>query len=203
MALSPDEHQAVEAAFNAAQARTRAPIACVLASASSDYAIMPMFWSGLATLATPWPLLLFTALSAERIFIAQLVVCLVSLAVLSWGPLRVALTPSRARRAQAHRAALVQYSLRGLDRAAEQNGVLLYVSLTERYARVIAHPGASRVISAGQWQGLIDVLTADLGGRGLAEALRGAAVRCADLLEIEYPADRSAHAPEGHRFHAI
>src|ERR1700688_885512 len=145
---------------------------------------MPLLWSSLLALATPWPLLIFTRLPAEHIFLAQLVVCLAAMAILSLPPLRVLLIPRRVRRANAHRAALVQYSVRGIDRA----GVLIYVSLAERYARVIADEGACGVVGAAQWQGVVDALVADLGSGETARAMSNAATRCADLLAPEFPA---------------
>ena len=108
MALNAEESRAVEAAFEAAQTRTRAPLVGVLAAASSDHALMPVLWSGLLALATPWPLLILTRLSAERIFLTQLLVCLVAMAVLSLPRVRVLLVSRRARRTHAHRAALVR-----------------------------------------------------------------------------------------------
>jgi putative membrane protein len=203
MTLSVGDAQRVEAAFDAANLRTRGPLVGVLASASSDYTFMPLLWSGLITLATPWPLLVFTLLSAERIFLIQLVVCLVSLTALSYPPLRVLLTPPRVRRANAHRAALVQYALRGLDRAHDRNGVLIYLSLAEHYARIVADQGACRVVSTAQWQAVVDSLVADVRSLGPVHALSNAAARCADLLETEFPADPLAQPLPIHRFHVV
>ena len=202
-ALSEEDVQRVEAAFDEANLRTRGPLVGVLAEASSDYAFMPLLWSGLLTLATPWPLLVFTELSAERIFLIQLVVCLLSVTALSYAPLRVFLTPSRVRRANAHRAALVQYAVRGLDRAYDRNGVLIYLSLAEHYARIVADEGACQVVSKAQWQAVVDALVADVRSRGPVEALSNAAARCADLLEAAFPADLSAPPLQVHRFHVV
>jgi putative membrane protein len=203
MALSAEQSRAVEAAFAAAQARTRAPLVGVLAAASSDHALMPVLWSGLLALAAPWPLLIFTRLSAERIFLAQLAVCVVALAALSLPRVRVLLISRGARRAHAHRAALVQYSVRGIDRAPDRAGVLVYVSLAERYARVIADEGACRIVSAAQWQSVVDELVADLGGGHTARAMSNAATRCADLLAPDFPANAGAAMPHGQRFHVV
>jgi putative membrane protein len=203
MTLSVEDAQRVEAAFDAANLRTRGPLIGVLAEASSDYAFMPLLWSGLITLATPWPLLVFTQLSAERIFLIQLVVCLVSLTALSFAPMRVLLTPPRVRRANAHRAALVQYVVRGLDRAFERNGVLIYLSLAEHYARIVADQGACQVVTTAQWQAVVDTLVADVRSRGPVEALSNAAARCADLLEVDFPADSDARPLPLHRFHVV
>jgi len=203
MALSAEQSRAVEAAFAAAQARTRAPLVGVLAAASSDHALMPVLWSGLLALAAPWPLLIFTRLSAERIFLAQLAVCVVALAALSLPRVRVLLISRGARRAHAHRAALVQYSVRGIDRAPDRAGVLVYVSLAERYARVIADEETCRIVSAAQWQSVVDALVADLGGGQTARAMSNAAARCADLLAPEFPADPAVGAAPRQRFHLV
>jgi putative membrane protein len=193
----------IEAVFAAAQQRTRAPIVCVLARASAQYEFAALAWSGIIGLITPWPLIVFTQLSAQRIFLAQLIVCFVATAILSLTPLRYKLTPLRVRRANAHRAALAEFAVRGLDHAGERNGVLIYVSLAERYARVVAAEGAAQAIAQSQWQGLVDALTADLRGRGSAEALINAAGRCADLLAPVFPPQSDAPPQHRQHFHVV
>ena len=198
MAIDALQKAAIEAAFSAAQQRTRAPIVCVLARASANYEFSPLLATGLLGLLTPWPLLMFTNLSAQRIFLAQLVVCFVASAILMLSPLRLLLTQRGGRRANAHRAALAQFQLRELDRIAERSGVLVYVSLAERYARVIAAESAAQAISQGQWQTFVDALVADMRERGPAEALTNAAARCADVLASPFP---PTGAPPQHRQH--
>ncbi|MGD1038624.1 MAG: hypothetical protein ABR878_15915 [Roseiarcus sp.] len=203
MPVDPSQEANIEAAFSAAQQRTRAPLVCVLARASGNYEFAPLLWSGLLGLLTPWPLLVFTRLSAQRIFIAQLAVCFAAMAILSLPPLRDLLTPLRLRRANAHRAALAQFSVRGLDRAGERNAVLVYVSLAERYARVIAADAAAQAIAQSQWQGLVDALIADLRERGSAEALANVAARCADLLAPAFPPASDAAPQHRQHFHVV
>jgi putative membrane protein len=93
--------------------------------------------------------------------------------------------------------------VRRIDHSAERAGVLVYVSLAERYARVIADEGACRVVSATQWQGLVDGLVADLGGGETAQAMSNAAARCADLLAPAFPPDNGSTMPRGQRFHVV
>jgi putative membrane protein len=198
MPIDALQKAAVEAAFRAAQRRTRAPIVCVMARASANYEFAPLLATGFLGLLTPLPLLMFTNLSAQRIFLAQLVVCFAASAILTLSPLGLMLTPRGARRANAHRAALAQFQLRELDRIAERSGVLVYVSLAERYARVIAAESAAQAISQGQWQTFVDALVADIRERGPAEALTSAAARCADMLASPFPPNG---APPQHRQH--
>jgi putative membrane protein len=202
MPIDALQKSTIEAAFSAAQQRTRAPIVCVLARASASYEFAPLLASGFLGLLTPWPLLMFTQLSAQRIFLAQLVVCFVASAILMLSRLRFLLTPRSAQRANAHRAALTQFQLRELDRIAERSGVLIYVSLAERYARVIAAESAAQAIAQGHWQAFVDALVVDIRERGPAEALASAASRCADVLAPAFP---PTGAPPQHRqhFHVI
>ena len=202
MPIDARQEAEIEAAFSAAQQRTRAPIVCVLAHASANYEFAPLLASGLLGLLTPWPLMVFTQLSAQRIFLAQLVVCLVASAILMLTPLGLRLTPRRLQRANAHRAALAQFQLRELDRIGERSGVLVYVSLAERYARVVAAEAAAQAIPQVQWQAFIDALVADIGKRGPAEALTRAAPRCAEALAPAFPP--TAEPPQRRQhFHMI
>ena len=112
-------------------------------------------------------------------------------------PLRLLLTPRRARRAHAHRAALAQFHLRGLDRG-ERSGILVFVSLAERYARVIPAKSAAKAIAQSEWQAFVDLLVADLRARGPADALASAGPRCATLLAPAFPPTGDAPEPRQH-----
>jgi putative membrane protein len=200
--LSHEEAARIEAAIRAAQARSTGQIACVFARASSHYETMPLIWSALVALATPWPLLAFTDLAAERIFVAQLALFLLAFAVLSLPNLRLRLTPPSVRRANAHRAALEQFLIRGLTHCPERNGILIYVSLAERYARIIADDGAAKAVTQRQWKAVVDRLTAAMKAGRAEDALVGAAKECGDLLAQHFPA-HDGGAPTFQRFHML
>ncbi|WP_158815341.1 TPM domain-containing protein [Methylocapsa sp. S129] len=203
MVLAHEEAVRIEAALRAAQARSSGQIVCVLARASAHYEIMPLIWSALIALATPLPLLFFTELSAERIFIAQLAIFLVTLAVLSLPSLRLLLTPRSVRRANAHRAALEQFVLRGATHCAERNGILIYVSLAERYARIVADDGAAKAIDQSQWRAIVDKLTNAMKTGATGDALIGAATHCGDLLARHFPPHEGRAAQVFQRFHVL
>ncbi len=191
----------IEAAFAAAQARSAAPLVCVVAECSADYALGPSLGAAALALATPWPLIAFADLSAIRVFAIQLAVFAVALAVLAFAPVRAALASRARRRSACHRAAVVQFALRGLDRAPARNGALLYISLTERYARVIADTGLE--IPQEAWRGLIDELAASLRSGDATTGLTRAARRMGDLLAEVFPAIPGACTPEVKRFHML
>jgi putative membrane protein len=202
MTIPREEAARIEAALRAAQARSSGQIVCVLARASSHYEMMPLVWSALIALAAPWPLLLFTELAAERIFIAQLALFLAALGMLSLPALRLRLTPRSVRRANAHRAALEQFVLRGVTHCAERNGILIYVSLAERYARIVADDGAAKVIAQAEWRTIVAALTDQMKSGDTGDALMDAATKCGELLARHFPA-HDASAPTFQRFHIL
>ena len=160
--LTPQAEREIAAAFAAARAKTRAPLQGVLAQTSSDYALVPVLLAAVAAILAPWWWLRRADMAPSQVFFDQLLLFAVLLALASLARVRVALAPAALKRSAGHRAALVQFALRGLDRAPARNGVLLYVSLGERYARIVADAGWDARVSHAEWRAVIDALSADM-----------------------------------------
>jgi putative membrane protein len=201
MILDEAEATRVEAAFDQAQLRTRAPLVCVLAGASASRDAEFLLGACILALATPLPLLLFTELSAQRIYVAQLLVAIVAAVLGSLPPVRRWLVPKRAARSAGHRAALAQFVLRGVDRS--QCGALVYVSLAEHYVRIVPAEDAARAISHEQWQAAVDEALGPLAAGATEAALIGLAKRCADLLAGPFPPAAAEDLSKRQRFHIV
>ena len=154
MIVDPAAAARIEAAYDEAQLKTRAPIMCVLTSASISRDAEFLLGACILALATPLPLLLFTDLSAQRIYIAQLLVAILAGVIGSVPWVRRLIVPKRAQRSAGHRAALAQFVVRGLDRS--QCGVLVYVSLAEHYIRIVPAEDAAKAVAQEQWQSAVD-----------------------------------------------
>ena len=199
--IDPAEAARIEAAFDEAQTKTRAPLVCVLARASVSRDAEFLLGACILALTTPLPLLLFTAMSAQRIYVAQLLVAILA-AVLGAVPwVRRALVPARAVRAACHRAALAQFVLRGLDRS--ENGVLVYVSLAERYVRIVPADEAAAAVPHEHWQAFVDEALGPLAAGAIETALTGLAARCAARLAGPFPPTGPGAAPQRQRFHTV
>ncbi len=173
----------------------------MLASASAASEAEFLLGAAVLALATPLPLLLFTEMSAQRIYIAQLLVAILAAVVGSLPLARRLLVPKRAQRAACHRAALAQFVLRGLDRS--QCGVMVYVSLAERLIRIVPADDAARAVTNQQWQSAVDQALGPLAAGALEAALTGLAARCADLLSEPYPPGAAWTPPQRQRFHVV
>jgi putative membrane protein len=193
MHFTPEDYAAVSAAIRKAEAQTSGQIVCVLARSSSEYGYIPILWASVLALVMPWPLIHFTPWSVQRIFLLQLVVFLVVGVVLALAPLRFALVPRAVRRARAHRAALEQFVVRGITRTKNRTGVLIFVSLAERYARIIADEGIAAKVHGSEWQAAIDALTAHMRDGRVVEGFIAAVERCGAVLAAHAPPVGSAH----------
>jgi len=187
MPISKEDHAAIAAAIRSAEQRTSGQIVCVLMRSASEYFYVPMLWAALVALVSPWPLIALTQWSVQRIFLLQLAVFAVAVLVLSWPPLRIALVPPPVRRARAHRAAIEQFFARGLTLTRDRTGVLIFVSLAERYARIVADEGIAAKVSNREWQVAVDALTAHMRDGRIAQGFLAAIERCGAVL--------AAHAP--------
>jgi putative membrane protein len=193
MEFAAEDRQAIAAAIRDAEMKSSGQIVCVLARSSSDYAYVPILWASVLALLAPWPLIEFTQWSVQRIFLAQIAVFIVAALVFSWMPVRLALVPRAVRRARAHRAALEQFVVRHVAHTKNRTGVLVYVSLAERYARIIADEGIAQRVSGAEWQAAIDALTSHMRAGRIAAGFVAAIERCGAVLAAHAPPDGSAN----------
>ncbi|HEX3504088.1 MAG TPA: TPM domain-containing protein [Xanthobacteraceae bacterium] len=191
MQFGQDDYEAVAVAIRDAEQKTSGQIVCVLAHSSSGYVHVPILWAVALALFTPWPLINFTQLSVQRIFLIQLVVFIVAGLIFSWMPLRLLLVPRALQRARAHRAAIEQFVIRGISRTKNRTGILIFVSLAEHYARIVADEGIAEKVPVAEWQAAIDALTAHMRNKQIAEGFIAAIARCGEVLARHAPPDGS------------
>jgi putative membrane protein len=187
MVLSVEEQHRVGAAINAVERRTSGEIVCVLARAASDYLSYATAWSALLALIIPWILVGLTDLSVRQILLAQIVVFTALFVVASTSRVRFWLVPRRIRRAQAHRAAMEQFMIRGMARKENRAGVLIFVSLAEHYARIVADDGIASKVEQSVWQDAMDSLLAEVKQGRIAEGFIIAVETCGTVLTEHFP----------------
>ena len=124
-----------------------------------------------------------------RILSLQIAVFLVATAVLCLPRVRVGLVPRSARRAVAHRAALEQFAIRGIAHRKDRNGILIFVSLAERYARIIADDGIAGRVPQSEWQGAIDALVTHMRDGRIADGFIVAIEKCGNVLATHFPSN--------------
>ena len=95
--------------------------------------------------------------------------------------------PRAARRAVAHRVAMEQFAIRGIARKKDRSGILIFVSLAERYARIIADDGIAARVPQSEWQGAVDALIAHMRDGRIADGFVTAIELCGNELATHFP----------------
>jgi putative membrane protein len=187
MSISAEDRQRISAAIRAAETNTSGEIVCVLAESSATATALPIFLAAIGALALPWLLVSLTAMPVYRILSLQIVAFAILTGLFCWLPVRVALMPRRTRRAVAHRVAMEQFRSRGLAAKSGRAGVLIFVSLAERYVRIIADDGISARVPKAQWQAAVDALVAHMRDGRIVDGFVAAINLCGNELAKHCP----------------
>jgi putative membrane protein len=187
MSISTQDRERIASAIRSAEANTSGEIVCVLARMSSDAAALPVLIAAVLALALPWLLVAFTAMTVEAILLLQIAVFFAAMVLLCLPRIRVALIPRKARRAVAHRVAMEQFVMRGIARKKDRSGILIFVSLAERYARIIADDGIAARVPQAEWQAAVDALVAHMRDGRIADGYVTAVNTCGSVLAKHFP----------------
>jgi putative membrane protein len=167
--VSATDRKRVADAINDAERKTSGEIVAVIADQSASYTYVAFLWAALAALAAPFPLIFWTWWPIQHIYLLQLVLFTVLVLIFLYRPLRLALVSPRVKQARAHRRAVEQFLAQNLHTTPTRTGVLIFVSVAERFAEIIADAGINEKVAAGTWQGIVDQLTKDIGNGQAAE----------------------------------
>ncbi len=161
--LSKGEEKRIGDAIAAAEQQTSGEIVAVVARESSTYLYAPFMWAAILALLVPWPLIYFTWVTVQKIYFVQLAVFVALLCLFLLRPLRFWLVPKSVKHARAHRRAVEQFLAQDLHTTTGRTGVLIFVSLAEHYAEVLADAGIDKKVPEGSWKKIVDELTARIG----------------------------------------
>ena len=204
MDLPDKDRKRIAAAIRATEATTSGEIVCVLAQNSSSQATaLPVLMAAVVALAAPWILMDATTLPVQSLLSLQVVIFVSLLVVLALPRVRTALVPRATRRALAHRVAMEQFVSRGIARTRQRTGILIFVSLAERYARIIADEGIAARVTTAEWQGAIDTLVAHMRDGHIADGFITAIEICGGVLATHFPSAGGQQSELADRLYVI
>jgi putative membrane protein len=187
MDLSAEDRERVSRAVRAAEDKTSGEIVCVLAQSSATPTALPVTIAAAVALILPWLLVAFTAMPVYRILALQLIAFVAVLLLVGIPRVQLLLLPRRTQRQVAYRAAMEQFVIRGIARKNDRCGILIFVSLAERYARIIADDGIAAKVPQSAWQAAVDTLIAHAREDQIAEGFIAAIDLCGAELAKHFP----------------
>jgi putative membrane protein len=187
MEISAKDQKRIIAAIRTAEKKTSGEIYCVMAAASSNYLNLAIARAAVVALAVPVPLYFLTSWWAEEIYLAQIATFLVCAALFSFTALRHYFVPGWIRRERASREAKRQFAAHGLHLTKERTGVLIFVSVAERYAEVVADSGINAKVKQKVWDDAVDALIAEIKDGRPVEGYLAAIKICGEVLAKHFP----------------
>jgi putative membrane protein len=206
MRLSEDDFQRVTAAVAKAERESDGEIVTIVARRSDAYHDVALHYAILAMLLVPawWAIVpqswidwwsgLLLGWNAEMtrpivmlaLFAKLIAAFLMVRLVLAWRPLRMALTPGRTKSRRVHRRAVELFRASCEMKTRGRTGVLIYLSLEERRAEIVADRAIAEKVEGEVWGEAMAVLVDEVKqgrpGQGLALAVEKVGAVLAPIL---------------------
>jgi putative membrane protein len=191
--ISSEDHARVTAAIRAAEHKTDGEIYCVVARTSDSYffpaAVVAMVGILLAGVAVSYGLeIWWLSIRLPYFAVLQLLAAVAALLLLWAMPsLRIHLVPHRLRFQSAHANAERQFLAHNVHLTTARTGVLIFVSLAERYAEVLADSGIDSRVEQDVWDNVVRDLTASAGDGRLIDGFVTAIETVGGVLAEHFP----------------
>jgi putative membrane protein len=207
MKLSDADREKVSAAITAAEAKSNGEIVAVATPISDPYhdvalhwALVPLFavlaWAAWRPTALVWWYdFLFGGWSPDPM-LSQLFTLLmvfaalkftVALLFLKWMPLRLLLTPRATKHRRVRRRAITVFRAAAERRTAGRTGILIYLSMAERRAEIVADEAILRVTDEHTWGEAMTALIGEVRAGRPADGIVAAIERVGGVLAEHFP----------------
>lgn len=196
----------VTQAVTDAEARSDAEIATIVAERSDNYNDVPLIWAALVALLAlavyagfpdfyialidrisgGWHVWTPRELLTVMVF-ATAIKFLATRYILAWWPLRMAFTPGKTKTRRVRNRAIALFKASTERRTRSRTGVLIYLSLAEHRAEIVADEAIVAKVAPEQWGAamalMIDQLKDGRPGEGMAAAVKA----IGDVLAERFP----------------
>jgi putative membrane protein len=207
--LSEAEHEAVRAAVAAAEANTAGEIVTVVTDRSDGYTDVALVWAAVAAFTaiaflTMWPDFylglvdrLLGKWNAEwtprGIFGLALLVGILKFAgtwlIQLWQPLKFLLIPGVIKSHRANARAVAIFKVGAQRRTTGRTGILIYLSMRERRAEIVADEAITSKVAAETWGEAMAAMLAEVKQGRVAEGMVAAVEKVGAVLAEHFPRD--------------
>ena len=205
--LTAEDRQKISAAIAAAEAKSSGEIVAVTTPISDAYhdvalhwALVPLFavlaWAAWAPTALVWwydflfggwqPDPTMSQLLTLLMFFAALKFT-VALLIRKWMPLRLALTPPATKHRRVRRRAITVFKAAAERRTAGRTGILIYLSIAERRAEIVADEAILKVTDDHTWGEAMTALIEGVRDGRPADGIVAAIERVGVVLADKFP----------------
>lgn len=205
--LSDADRDRVSAAVTAAEAGTDGEIVTVITPRSDEYRDTAWIWglgavllmgavaavlpwiidAKLALFLDPWGAAPTSGMRFLMLLAIQAILLLIVVLALRYRPLRIALTPPPTKWRRVARRATLCFKVAADQRTAQRVGILLYLSLDERRAEIIAEDAIHKTVPPERWGDAMAALVEAVRDGRPADGMVDAISRIGTILSEHFP----------------
>jgi len=191
--ISPADHERITSAIRQMEQSTSGEIFAVVARESDDYFYVAGFMAALWALLIGLVLAFLsyfteTQISVLVLTMAQLASFAGSLLLFHFFPdLKYWFVPRAIAYKRASNNAVRQFLAHGIHTTDDRSGVLIFVSLAERYAEIVADAGINEKVDQSQWDNMMGVLITKAREGDIAEGFLHVIENAGELLCEHFP----------------
>ncbi len=191
--MTPHEHQLVSEAIHEAERHTDGEIYAVLARRSDDYFSAAGFALSIAAIIASMVIAVllhqFWYQVDVQTFALAMGAAYGSCLLVLWlfPDVRLGFVSRRTLYRRAHQNAQRQFLARNIHVTKRRTGILLFVSLAERYAEVVADEAIDLRVKQEEWDGIVATLIGHAKRGKLADGYLEAIAKSGELLRVHFP----------------
>ena len=206
LTLSDEDHASVSAAIAEAEAKSDGEIIAIAADQSDSYHDVGLHYAVLVLFLVlaffaAWPhqlelwwtrLMGWTAEPSLRELLTlllgfALLKFLIVLFLMKWMPLRLALTPGSTKTRRVRRRAVMLFKAGGERRTVGRTGILIYLSMGERRAEIVADEAITKVTTPETWGEAMAALITEVKAGRPGEGIVAAVALIGEVLAEHFP----------------
>lgn len=186
--LTDDDKQRIAGAIASAEQQTSGELVTAIASVSDGYRFIPLLYAAvLALLVLPVAYFGQLVLSLYYLMLAQMAL-FVLFAILFQVPLiRRLIIPRSIQRQRARRLAYETFHRAGVHHASHRAGILIFVSVEERYVHIIADEGVAAKVDNSVWDDAVTGFATQVRAGNVATGFIECIGRCTAVLAEHFP----------------
>lgn len=191
--VTQEDHARISQAIREAEKRTSGEVIAVVAHQSDDYFFVAGFMAALWSLTLGCLIALLSPYFAMQISLsllaaaqlASLISCLLLFRALPG--FKMIFVPRSVSYKRASNNAVRQFLARGIHTTEDRTGVLIFVSIAEHYAEVVADEGINRKVDQKDWDDMVGDLVDHARNDRLADGFVSAIARSGEILGRHFP----------------
>lgn len=186
--ISQSDQDKIKEAIRLVEQKTSGELVTVITPESDSYEFIPYMWSAIIALFGAALIVVADPTVPHNFLISgQIVVFIVLTYLLRLPAIKHRFVPKSLGHKRARRFAREQFFAQNVHHTKNRSGILIFVSVAERYVEILADQGINEKIDPAQWDAIVKQFVSDVIAKKTASGFLTAINTCGILLAEHFP----------------